>query len=189
MDARRGNERKLVIDAVGDREVVITRSLAAPRQLVFDAWTKPDQVPRWCAGNGWSMPVCQIDLRVGGAWRYILHGPQGLKMGIKGVYQEIAAPDRLVTTESYDDGEGGPLTGRLEMFTGESINTLTLVERNGVTTASVQVLYPDRQARDRVLGGGMEHGYAEAFDLLDRLLATRSPWLSAADAEAPGRPR
>src|SRR4051794_26352714 len=92
-----GPKRALVVDAVGEREIVMTRAFGAPRERVFDAWTNPKHVPNWLTGpDGWTMPVCKIDLRVGGAWRYVLVHPSGKKMGMKGVYREISAPDRLV---------------------------------------------------------------------------------------------
>jgi uncharacterized protein YndB with AHSA1/START domain len=171
MDARKSSDRQLVVEAVAEREIIMTRAVAAPRHLVFDAWTKPDQVPRWLVGPvGWTMPTCKIDLRVGGAWRYILHGPNGTKMGMKGVYREISAPDRLVFTESMDDGEDDSEKGATPMYPGESINTLTLVERDGITTMTLHSLYPSREIRDGALASGMEDGVAMSFDRLEAIL-------------------
>jgi uncharacterized protein YndB with AHSA1/START domain len=174
MDEKRGSDGKLVVDAVGEREIVMTRSFRAPRRLVFDAWTKPELVPRWMTGPGnWTMPVCKIDLRVGGAWRFILRGPDGRKMGMKGVYQEISAPDRLVSTESFDDGDDETPCGAQAMYAGEAINTLTLVERAGVTTATIHILSPTREARDGMLKSGMEKGVSVGFDRLDVIFAAQ----------------
>jgi uncharacterized protein YndB with AHSA1/START domain len=175
MAARKESDRKLAVDAVGDLAIVMTRDVAAPGHLVFDAWTKPEQVARWLGGRNWTVAVCDIDLRVGGAWRYVLHGPENMKLGLKGTYREIAPPARLVYTESCDDGEGGTLRGRMEMFTGESVNTLTFVERGGITTVTYHLLYPDRAARDRMIGSGMTHGVAENFDCIEEMLGARAP--------------
>jgi uncharacterized protein YndB with AHSA1/START domain len=171
MDARGSSDRQLVVDAVGEREIVMTRIVAAPRHLVFDAWTKPEHVARWLLGPGGStMPTCRIDLRVGGAWRYILHGPNGMKMGMKGVYREISPPDRLVFTESLDDGADDSEKGATPMYPGESINTITLVERAGMTTMTLHSLYPSREIRDAALHSGMETGVAISFDRLEAIL-------------------
>jgi uncharacterized protein YndB with AHSA1/START domain len=172
MDARRGTDRRLAIDAVGEREIVMRRSFAAPRPLVFAAWTDPQQVPLWMGGRSWTMPVCRIDLRVGGAWRFVLvRGSDGARMGISGVYQEVEAPRRLVTTEAWDDGSGEPTRGRLEMFEGDSMVSYAFDERDGVTTLTMTMRYPTREVRDRMLGSGMEHGANEAYATLDDLLA------------------
>jgi uncharacterized protein YndB with AHSA1/START domain len=170
MDAGKSSDRKLVVESVGEREVVMTRVLAAPRHLVFDAWTKPEQVARWFGPRGCTVPVCTIDLRPGGAWRYILRSPDGSKMGMKGVYREVAAPDRLVSTESFDDGEDDSPEGARALFPGESLNTLTLVEQGGLTTLTVHVLYPSREAREGSLQSGMERGAGETFDRLEETL-------------------
>lgn len=157
MDERRSVERRLVVDAVGEREIVMKRSFAAPRRLVFDAWTKPEQVCRWLLGpSGWTMPSCTIDLRVGGAYRFVLRHHDGREMILKGVYREIVAPERLVSTESFGDAP-----------TPESINTLTLVERDGITELTLHTLSPSREARDGMLRSGMEKGVAISFDRLD----------------------
>ena len=170
MDARK-SERKLVVEPVGEREIVMTRSLAAPRRLVFEAWTRPEQVARWFGPRGWTLPLCKIDSRVGGAWRYILQAPDGSKMGMKGICQELIPPERMVSTESFDDGNDDAPGGARPLFPGESINTLTLVERDGVTTLTVHVLYPSREARDGALNSGMERGAAETYDRLEEILA------------------
>jgi uncharacterized protein YndB with AHSA1/START domain len=175
MAARNESDGRLVVDAVGDAAIAMTRDVAAPCRLVFEAWTKPEQVARWFGGRHWTVPVCEIDLRTGGAWRYVLHGPEGMKLGAKGIYREIARPDRLVYTESFDDGEGGPLRGRLEMFPGESINTLTFSERGGITTVTFHVLYPSREVRDRMMRSGIAHGAAESFQCLEEMLAAVPP--------------
>jgi uncharacterized protein YndB with AHSA1/START domain len=137
-----------------DREIVITRVVDAPRTLVFEALTEPEHVPHWYGPRGWSLPVCQIDLRPSGAWRYVLRGPEGTEMGMRGVFQEITPPERLVTTESFDD------------YPGESLNTLILTEQDGRTTITVMVLYESREIRDAVLASGMQEGASETYDRL-----------------------
>lgn len=137
-----------------DREIEMTRLFDAPRELVFEALTNPEHVPNWFGPRGWSVPVCEIDLRPGGMWRYVLRGPDGEEMGMSGVYREIAAPERLVSTESFDD------------YPGESINTLTLTEEDGRTRYTVTVLYSSKETRDAVLASGMSEGAAETLERL-----------------------
>ncbi len=142
-----------------EREIVMTRTVAAPRRLVFDAWTRPEHLPRWMLGpSGWTMPVCEIDLRPGGAWRFVWRRADGSEMSVRGVYREITPPERLVHTESW----GGEWP--------ETLNTLVLTERDGNTTVTLTVLYPSRAARDAVLGTDMRHGVAESLDRLAELL-------------------
>jgi uncharacterized protein YndB with AHSA1/START domain len=143
-----------------DREIVITRLFDAPRRLVYEALTNPEHVPHWYGPRGWTLPVCQIDLRPGGAWRFVLRGPQGTDMGMRGVYQEIAPPERLVSTESYDD------------YPGESLNTVVLTEADGKTTMTVTVLYPSKEVRDAVLNSGMQAGASETYERLAEYLRT-----------------
>src|ERR1700678_3475861 len=97
-----GTISKLRIESPSDREIVMTRVFDAPRQMLFDAFTKPELVPQWLTGRpDDSMPICEIDLRVGGAYRYILRGPDGFEMSIQGVFREIVAPERVVVTEHF----------------------------------------------------------------------------------------
>jgi uncharacterized protein YndB with AHSA1/START domain len=141
-----------------DREIEMTRLFDAPRELVFEAFTNPEHVPHWFGPRGWSVPVCEIDLRPGGAWRYVLRGPNGEDMGMSGVYREITPPERVVTTESFDD------------YPGESLNTLTLTEEDGKTRHTVNVLYADKETRDAVLASGMSEGASETLERLAELL-------------------
>ena len=98
------NAGTLKLTAHGDRELVMTRAFDAPRSLVFDAFTKPDLVKRWLLGpDGWSMPACEIDLRVGGGFRYLWRHTNGNEMGMRGVYREIVVPERIVSTEKFDE--------------------------------------------------------------------------------------
>jgi len=142
-----------------DREIIITRAIGAPRRLVFEAYTNPEHLPHWMLGpEGWSMPICEIDLRVGGAWHFVWRRADGTEMAMRGVYQEIAPPERLVSTESW----GGDWP--------ETLNTLLLSEEDGKTTITQRVLYPSREARDAALRTGMQEGVSESFDRLAEYL-------------------
>jgi uncharacterized protein YndB with AHSA1/START domain len=154
----------LQLTAPGEREIVMTRGFEAPRQLVFDAHTKPELIKRWLLGPpGWSMPVCEIDLRVGGKYRYVWrHDRNGNEMGMGGLYREIVAPERIVNTERFDEA----------WYPGEALNTLVLVEKGGRTTLTQTVRYESREARDAVLKSGMESGVAASYERLADLLAS-----------------
>ncbi len=147
----------------GDREIVMTRVLDAPRHLVFDAFTKPELVKQWLLGPpGWSMPVCEIDLRVGGSYRYVWRKAGGQEMGMGGVYREIAAPERIVATEKFDQA----------WYPGEAVGTLVLSEQGGKTTVTQTVLYQSQEARDAVFKSSMEKGVAASYDRLAEVLAS-----------------
>jgi uncharacterized protein YndB with AHSA1/START domain len=138
-----------------DREVVMTREVDAPRELVFDAWTNPEHVRQWMLGpSGWTMPVCEIDLRPGGAWHFVWRRADGTEMEMRGEYREVTPPERLVSTESW----GGDWP--------ETINTVTLSEEDGKTTITQAVLYPSQEARDAALETGMKDGVSQSFDRL-----------------------
>ena len=144
-----------------DREILMTRVFDAPRRLVFEAWTKPEHLPHWLLGpSGWTMPVCEIDLRPGGSWHFVWRRSDGTEMGMRGVYKEIAPPGRLVSTESW----GGDWP--------ETLNTLILSEKDGKTTITNTVLYPSKEARDAALKTGMKEGVSESFDRLAEHLRT-----------------
>jgi uncharacterized protein YndB with AHSA1/START domain len=146
-----------------DREIAMTRVFNAPRYLVFGALSKPELVKQWLLGPpGWTMPVCEIDLRVGGAYRFQWRGPDGTEMGTRGVFREIALPERFVATERFDD----------PWYPGEALVTYVLVEHGGKTTLTLTVLYESREARDGVLKTPMEKGVAMSYDRLEQLLAS-----------------
>jgi uncharacterized protein YndB with AHSA1/START domain len=152
---------KLIVTTPTDREIVMTRVFDAPRNLVFEAFTKPDLVKRWMLGpDGWSMPVCEIDLRVGGKYRYVWRHTDGREMGMGGVYREIVPPERIDSTELFDEDWTG----------GEVLGTLLLTEQAGKTTLTQTLLYPSKEARDNVLKSGMERGVAVSYDRLDEVL-------------------
>jgi uncharacterized protein YndB with AHSA1/START domain len=142
-----------------DREVVITRVVDAPRRLVWEAWTNPEHLPHWMLGpSGWTMPVCEIDLRPGRAWHFAWRYSDGAEMGMRGVYEEVVPPERLVSTDSW----GGDWP--------ETLNTLLLSEEAGKTTITQRILYPSKEARDAALQTGMKEGMSAGFDRLDEYL-------------------
>ena len=152
------NTGTLKVTTPSDREIVLTRVFDATRGMVFDAFSKPELLKRWFGPRGWSLEVCEVDLRVGGGFRFVLLGPDGRKLGMRGVYREIAPPERSVHMESFDD------------YPGESQVTAVFVEQGGRTTLTATVLYPSQEIRDAVIQSGMEHGAAESYDKLAELL-------------------
>jgi len=147
----------------GDRKIVMSRVFEAPRQLVFEACSKPEFVRRWLLGpDGWSMPVCEIDLRVGGSYRYVWRHSDGREMGMGGVYREIVVPERIVATEKFDEA----------WYPGEAVGTILLVEQSGKTTLTQTILYDSRETRDAVLKSPMEKGVAASYDRLEAVLAS-----------------
>lgn len=159
------NDGSLKLTATGDREITMTRVFDAPRKLVFDALTKPDLIKRWLLGPpGWSMPVCTIDLKVGGAYRYVWRNENGTEMGVSGVYREIAAPERIVHTEQFDQA----------WYPGEAVVTTKLVEQGGRTTMTATILYDSAATRDGVLKSPMEGGVKASYDRLAETLAVLS---------------
>jgi len=157
------NVGKLQVSTPSDREIAMTRVFDAPRSMVFDAWTKPELLTRWLGvRGGWTFAVCQVDLRVGGSYRFVWRGPGGAEMGMGGVYREVVRPDRLVTTEKFDES----------WYEGEALDTTTFVEHDGKTTATTTVRYASQEVRDGVLKSPMERGVAESYDKLDEVLAS-----------------
>ena len=148
------------VEARGDREIVITRVVDAPRELVWAAWTDPAHLPQWYGAKGWTLPVCEIDLRVDGAYRYVHAGPDAQQMSVTGTYREVDAPSRLVSTEAMD---GMP----------EAVNTMTLAEEDGRTRVTIEVAYASREHRDEVLRSRMAEGLEEGFERLEDFLASR----------------
>jgi len=144
-----------------DRELVMSRAFDAPRSLVFDALTKPELLKRWYGPRGWSLVVCEIDLRVGGDWRFVSRRPDGKEIGQLGVYREIAPPERIVNTESWEDWNPGEL-----------LVTTVLVEQNGKTIFTSTSLFPSQEVRDMLIKAGMTSGAVETFDKLAEYLAS-----------------
>jgi uncharacterized protein YndB with AHSA1/START domain len=156
----------LRITMPSDREIAMTRTFDAPRQLVWDAHTKPELVKRWLLGPpGWSMPVCTIDLRVGGSYRYEWRkDSDGSTMAMGGIYKAIVPLERIVSTEQFDD----------PWYEGEAIGTLVLKEQGGKTTLTTTVLYASKAIRDSVLKSGMTSGVEESYNRLAETLAASS---------------
>ncbi len=156
----------LKVTTRGDREIVMTRTFDAPRRLVFDAFTKPELVKQWLLGpDGWSMPVCEIDLKVGGRYRYVWRNDNtGTEMGMGGVFREIVVPERIVATEKFDEA----------WYPGEAVDTTVFVEQGGKTTVTVTVLGATAEARDAMLKSGMESGVAVSYDRLEKLVTAMS---------------
>ena len=157
-------EKKLQIRPQGDREMVMQRVFEAPRSLVFQAYTRPELLKRWLGVfDGWELAVCEIDLRVGGTYRWLWRNADRKQdMGVRGVYREIAAPDRLVCTEQFDDA----------WYEGEALSTVTFVEAGGKTTLTVTMRYQSTEARDGVLASPMEGGVEQSYNKLAEILAT-----------------
>lgn len=150
-----------------DREIRMTRVFEATPEMVFDAFTNPEIVKRWLLGpDGWSMPVCEIDLREGGAFHYVWRNDEdGTEFGIRGNYKEIDAPGRMVHTEIMEGIPGAE---------GESIVTNVITEEEGGTRMTMSVLYPSREARDGAKASGMETGVAISYDRLERIFEEKA---------------
>jgi uncharacterized protein YndB with AHSA1/START domain len=158
------NVGNLQVSTPSDREIAMTRVFDAPRRLVFDAHTRPELVRRWLGVfGGWSMVVCEIDLRVGGSFRYVWRGPEGQQMGMRGVFREIVPGERIVSTEVFDE----------PWYEGEAVDTMEFVEQGGRTTLTVTVRYASKAVRDGVLKSPMEQGMAAGYDNLAGLLASQ----------------
>ena len=146
-----------------DREVVMTHVVDAPRELVWEAHVNPEHMPQWMLGpEGWTMPVCEIDLRPGGEWHFVWRQPDGTEMEMRGVYREVTPPERIVQTESW--GEDWP----------ETLNTVVLSEEDGKTTIATTIVYPSKEARDAALETGMNEGASQTYDRLDEYMRTLS---------------
>jgi uncharacterized protein YndB with AHSA1/START domain len=153
----------LILTTPTDKEIVITRVFNAPPELVFDCYTKPELLRRWMFGpNGWAFTVCDIELRVGGKYRYVWTGPEDASMGTSGVFKTILVPEKIMKTQLFDEDWTG----------GEAIVTLQLTEQHGQTTAVTSILHSSKEARDLALQSGMEPGLEMGFERLEALLRT-----------------
>jgi len=151
----------LTLTTPSDREIVMTREFNAPKTLVFRALTEPELVRRWLLGpDGWSMPVCDIDLQVGGKYRYVWRNDEnGYEFGMGGEYKEIARPDRIVHTESFDGAGPDP-----------AFVTVRFNEAGGRTTLTMGMLFPSKEIRDATLESGMETGVERSYERLESIL-------------------
>ncbi|AUX34523.1 MULTISPECIES: SRPBCC family protein [Sorangium] len=155
------NKDSFQVTTPSEQEILMTRLFNAPRHLVFEAMTKPEHVKRWwgCLGTGYSVPVCEIDLRPGGAWRFVNRHPHG-EAAFHGEYKEITPPSRLVYTEIF------------EMYPDTvSLVTSVLTDEGGKTRVTTTTRYPSKEVRDAVIASGMEHGAALSYDRLEDLVA------------------
>jgi uncharacterized protein YndB with AHSA1/START domain len=153
----------LVVAARRDHEVTMTRRFGAPRALVFKAWTRPELLKRWMTGPpGMTLPVCDVDLRVGGAYRYVWRTRDGSEMGAGGIFREVTAPERFVATERFDQ----------PWYPGEALITITFVERGGETEVTTTMRYESTEARDGVLKSGMTDGVRQSYDRVAEILET-----------------
>jgi uncharacterized protein YndB with AHSA1/START domain len=160
--------RPVHVTTPNDREIRVTREFDAPRSLVWECHTRPEHVRRWMLGpDGWSMPVCEIDLQVGGRYRHVWRNDtDGSQFGFRGQYREIVAPARLVHSENWDgapEGEGN-----------DAVCTLELTEKAGRTTLTYSMLFPSKEVRDQALQSGMTDGMAAGYDRLDAIMTAQS---------------
>ena len=150
---------KLTLPA--DEQILVVREFDAPKHLVFKAWTTPELVRRWWSGLRGEMTIAEIDLRVGGAWRYVMMAQGGFEVGFHGEYREIAADERLVYTEIFE----GPWPGEAE----PAVNTATFTEAGGRTTLTLLTEVDSKETRDAIIATGMEGGMQEGMDLLEQV--------------------
>jgi uncharacterized protein YndB with AHSA1/START domain len=150
--------RKATVTLPADDQILITREFDAPKALVYKAWTTPELVRRWWSAKRGEVTVAEIDLRVGGTWRYVMIADGGLEVAFHGEYREIVPNERLVSTEVYE--------GMLE---AEALDTLTLSESEGRTTMTILVQHASKEHRDAHIESGMEDGMQDALDLLEQV--------------------
>src|SRR4051795_7906055 len=155
------NSRKAEVTLPTDTQILITREFDAPKHLVYRAWTTPELVKRWWHANRGDVTLAEIDLRVGGIWRYVSRSDDGLEVAFRGEYREIVPNERLVSTEVY---EGIP-----DAEEHAALDTLTLTESDGRTTLTVLVEHPTKEGRDAHINSGMEAGMQDALDLLEEV--------------------
>ena len=151
--------RRLIVTTPSDLEVVLTRRFDAPRELVFEAHTKPEHIKRWWGPRAYDMPVCEMDFRPGGAWRFV-HWADGEEYAFHGTYLEISPPERITWTFEWEGMPGHAIT-----------ETMVLTEQDGGTLLTTTSVYVSKEERDAMLQSGMEQGAAESMDRLDELLA------------------
>lgn len=151
----------LTITRASDTEIIMTRAFNAPRELVFEAWIKPEHVKRWWGRRGSTMVTCEMDARPGGAWRFVLREADGNEYPFKGVYREINSPERLAYTFIYDVA---PFSDH------EAVETLDFTEQNGGTLISCSTIYDSKESCDAMMGSGMDEGSREFYDVLEEYL-------------------
>ena len=145
-----------VVTLPTDTQILITREFDAPRHLVYAAWTTPELVKRWWSGQRGEVTSVEIDLRVGGTWRYVMTANGGFEVAFHGEYRQIVANERIVSTEVYE-----------AVPEGEALNSVTFEELNGRTTLTILVQHSNQESRDAHINSGMEGGMQESMDLLE----------------------
>jgi uncharacterized protein YndB with AHSA1/START domain len=153
-----GSSNSALVTLPADNQILITRDFDAPRHLVYRAWTTPELIRRWWSGDRGQVTSAEVDLRVGGSWRYVMTANAGFEVAFHGEYREIVPNERLVSTEVYEGAPEAP-----------ALTTLTLTERDGRTTLSILVEHRDRASRDLHVESGMEAGLQESLDKLELL--------------------
>jgi uncharacterized protein YndB with AHSA1/START domain len=153
----------LQVTLPSDTSIAMTRAFAAPARLVFACLTVPDLLRQWHGADGWHLDTCEVDLRVGGAWRFEAVGPGGQRMGYGGTYREVEPPRLLAYTERFDD----------QWYPGDALDVAVLEEAGGATTLTTTVTYASRAARDAALASPMARGVSESYRRLDRVLTSR----------------
>jgi uncharacterized protein YndB with AHSA1/START domain len=157
------NSGPAIVTLPADEQILITREFNAPKYLVYRAWTTPELVKRWWSGRRGTMTSVEIDLRVGGRWRYVMAVEDGGEVAFHGEYREIVPGERIVTTEVFE------MPGAAESDEGAPLNTVTFTERGGRTTLMLLVDCANKELRDTILESGMEVGMQEQLDLLEEL--------------------
>ena len=147
-----------------DEQILITREFDAPKHLVYKAWTTPELVKRWWSGHRGEMKIAEIDLRVGGTWRYVMVANRGFEVAFHGVYREIVPNERIVTTEVYEAPEAEALPEA-----DVPLNIVTFTEVDGRTTLALMVQTTSKELRDTIIDSGMEGGMQEQMDVLEQL--------------------
>ncbi|HVY51424.1 MAG TPA: SRPBCC family protein [Devosia sp.] len=153
--------KPLSITTPGDRQIVITRTFDAPRELVFLCYSRPELLRRWYGMPDWTMPVCEMDFRVGGRWRFVQRSPDGFEMGSQGIYTAIVEPERIEQTETYDDN----------WTQGGTVNVVAFTQEGGVTTSVTTLTFSSPQARAAAAASPMAEGMEIGFKRLDAVLA------------------
>jgi uncharacterized protein YndB with AHSA1/START domain len=164
------SSRKAVVTLPTDVLIKIVRDFAAPRRLVYRAYTTPDLIKRWWNARRGEVTVAEVDLRVGGKWRYVMVTPEGVDVGFHGEYREIVRDERLVATEIFEGMPDLELS-REQLEASAALNTAVFTERDGTTTLTIVSEYPSREVRDMVIQSGMEAGMQDAMELLEEVAA------------------
>jgi uncharacterized protein YndB with AHSA1/START domain len=155
------NGKKLTVTLPSDLEIQMSRTFDAPRALVFEAFSSAEHIKNWWGGRSASMPVCEMDFRAGGAWRYVTRDPEGREDGFRGEFREIVPPERITWTFEYE-GMPGHVT----------VETMVFSEHEGRTTITTNSVFDSVEDRDGMLQSGMESGAGESYDRLEEYLAT-----------------